>query len=749
MLATLVSAALTCIGALLVGQLVLRLCGASAWSWTAPAVGLAAMMVVAVAALRLPGGAVSAAVVLLVLVLIGLVSVVRKPDQRPPWRGLLAGLGVLVAALVPFLSAGEVGTLGVSFNNDMSIHLLWATSLRDGVTGNLPGSYPLGPHSLVAAISGGFGFLIDYVFTGLSIAVPVILGWTALAALSARSFFRSTALALLVSMPYFVAAYYGQGAFKEVMQALFAFAVVVLLTTPLSKSIWRWVPLLLLLAGSLSVYSAQGVVWAVPVIAAWLIGMLGADLYERGSPRHALGVIKENLIPLLASIAIPLLLLITQIPRLIKFFEAAVGTATGTGIEVGNLGNLAGRVPLWPAFGVWDNPDFRGAPFDPSVNGMWTAFVLGLAIVGAVWCFKRGKWIIPVSAVIFFLIWVYADRTQSPYVAAKAIVILSPVLLLLAALPVLDVDSERFRSPRWWHFLAPLLAVILVVKVGQSSWHALRTSRVGPVAHASELRQLRPLLGSQPTLFLGNDDFVLAELSGVALGAPVVGFQTLPLRPEKPWVTGVPLDFDSIPAENYNSYNWVITPRDAAGSYPPAGLKLVRQTETFDLYKRVGTVAPRQVLAEDAQAGAVLDCTSPAGRSLLRAGGVALVRQPPVSAPLPQVAPGGVSAAALRLTPGVWDLAMPYLSPRPLEVRVAGKRFEVPASLDRPGPRLPVGAITVSETGRVGVSVRVITNTFTPRSAIATPTAIVATKRGTARLVPIRKACGRYVDWFR
>ena len=97
MLATLVSAALTCIGALLVGQLVLRLCGASAWSWTAPAVGLAAMMIVAVAALRLPGGAVSAAVVLLVLVLIGLVSVVRKPDQRPPWRGLLAGLPVLAA----------------------------------------------------------------------------------------------------------------------------------------------------------------------------------------------------------------------------------------------------------------------------------------------------------------------------------------------------------------------------------------------------------------------------------------------------------------------------------------------------------------------------------------------------------------------------------------------------------------------------------------------------------------------------
>ena len=749
MLATLVSAALTCIGALLVGQLVLRLCGASAWSWIAPAVGLAAMMVVAVAALRLPGGVLTAAALLLLLVLAGLVSAIQRADQRPPWKGLVAAAPILALALVPFLSAGHIGTLGVSFNNDMSSHLLWATSLRDGLVANLPVAYPLGPHSLVAAISGVFGFQIDYVFAGVSIAIPVILGWTALAALSAKGFFRSAAAALVVAVPYFVAAYYGQGAFKEVMQALFVFAVMVLLTKPLLGTLWRWVPLLLLVAGSLSVYSAQGLVWPAIVIVAWLIGLLGIDLYEHGSPRHALNVIKANVLPLLASIAIPLLLFISQLPRLVKFVEAAAGTASGTGIEVGDLGNLAGRIPLWPAFGIWDNPDFRAAPFDPSINGMWTAFVLGLAIVGAVWCLRRGKWIIPVAAVIFVLIWAYADRTQSPYVAAKAIVILSPVLLLLAALPVLDVDSERFRSPRWWHLLAPLLAVILVVKVGQSTWHALRISRVGPVAHASELRELRPLLGSQPTFFLGNDDFILAELPGVALAAPIIGFQTLPLRPEKPWVYGTPLDFDSVPVERFNSYKWVITPRDAAGSYPPVGLKLVRRTETFDLYQRVSNVAPRQVLAEGAQAGAILDCKSDAGRSLLRSGGTALVRQPPISEPLAQVAPGGVSLASLRLTPGVWDLVMPYTSPRPLKVRVAGKRFEVPASLDRPGTRLPVGTITVSKTGRVGVSVRVITNTLTPRSAIATPTAIIAAKRGTARLVAIRKACGRYVDWFR
>ena len=749
MLATLVSAALVCVGALLVGQLVLRLCGASAWSWIAPAVGLAAMMVVAVAALRLPGGALTAAAVLLVLVLAGLVSAIQRADQRPPWKGLLAGAPVLALALVPFLSAGHTGNLGVSFNNDMSVHLLWAALLRDGVVVGLPQSYPLGPHSLVAAISAGLGFLIDNVFTGLSIAIPVILGWTALAALSAKGFFRSAALALVVAMPYFVAAYYGQGAYKEIMQALFALAVVLLLTRPLLKTLWRWVPLVLLVAGSLSVYSAQGVVWIAPVVVAWLIGLLGIDLYGRGSPRHALKVIKQNLLPLLASIAIPLLLLLSQLPRLIQFFEAAAGTATGTGIEVGNLGNLTGPIALWPAFGIWDNPDFRAPPFNPFINGMWIAFVLGLAILGTVWCIRRGKWIIPVATVIFVLIWAYADHTQSPYVAAKAIVILSPLLLLLAALPLVEIDSDRFRSPRWWHLVAPLLVLVLVVKVGQSSWHALRISRVGPVAHASELRELRPLLGSQPTLFLGNDDFVLAELPGVILGAPVVGYQTLPLRPEKPWTSGVPLDFDSMPATNYNSYNWVITPRDAAGSYPPSGLKLVRQTRSFDLYKRVGTVASRQVLAEGAAAGAVLNCKSASGKLLVRQGGVALVRQPPITKPLPQVGITGTASTKLKLTPGVWDLVMPYQSARPLEVRVGGTRFELPASTDRPGPRLPVGSITVTKAGRVPVSVSVIRTIFTPRSAIATPTAIIAAKRGTASLVPIRKACGRYVDWFR
>ena len=66
-------------------------------------------------------------------------------------------------------------------------------------------------------------------------------------------------------------------------------------------------------------------------------------------------------------------------------------------------------------------------------------------------------------------------------------------------------------------------------------------------------------------------------------------------------------------------------------------------------------------------------------------------------------APGSKSTGVLPLTPGTWDLAMPYGSPRPLEVQVGERRFTMPAALDRPGPRLPLGTITVGRTEALAI----------------------------------------------
>lgn len=750
MLATLVSAALVCVGALLVGQLVLRLCGAKTWSWLSPAVGLSLLLLVGSAAVHVPGKTLSTGIVIAALVVAGAVSLVQEKDQRPPWRGLLAVLPVVLFALLPFISAWRVGTLGVSLNNDMSSHLLWAQALLDGTSGILPSGYPLAPHSLVAGTSKALGIGVDSSFAGLTIAAPVILGWTALGALAATGLLRSAALALLVSTPFIVASYFGQGAFKEILQTVFALAVVVLLSRPLLGTLWRWIPLTFLLAGSASVYSIQGLLWGVLVISVWLIAKITLNLYEHQSLHQLFDRIRSNFWPLVVATALPAVLLVPQFPRLARFYSDAAATASGSGIEASNLGNLAGRLPIWLASGIWDQPSFRAAALDPLAAGAWAAFVFLLALIGAVWCVRRGQWIIPLAGVIFFLIWVYVDKTQSPYVAAKALVIFSPLVLLLASLPLLDLDLPGLPSPRWWHILAPFLAVVLVFKVGSSSWDALRNSPVGPSAHASELRELAPLIRNRSVLFLGNDDFVRWELAGAEVSAPVIGSAVAAqTRPEKPPVYASAFDFDSVPAEEYDQYDWVLAPRDAAGSSVPTGLKLAGRTRTFDLYKRVGKVAKRSVLDEGAEPGSVLDCTSKAGEALVRRGGTALVRLPPVAAQLPVVGPGGSAFATLPLSAGTWDLVMPYVSPSPLLVRIAGRQFELPPSLDRPGPRLPVGTIAIARGGAVRVRISTVDNAFTPATAVATPNSIVAVKRGTSELVPIRKACGRYVDWYR
>lgn len=749
-----VSAALVCAGAVLVGQLALRLCGALEWSWSAPAVGIAVLMLAGMPALKLPGGTVTTAVVLGALLVAGIVHAVRAPEQRMPLTGLLAGAPVLLAALVPFAGAGRAGTLGVTFNNDMASHLLWAEGIRsDQVAGvnELTDDYPLGPHALVATLSEALGARMDLVFAGLLVAIPVLLGWTALGAMRSPRLVPRGALALVVGMPFLVAGYYGQGSFKELLLALLALALALMLQRGLLPTFGRWVPPGLLFAGVLSEYSAPGLAWMLAVLGVWVAGSLAIDVWRRGSARNALLVARESVLPVLAACGVVLVLLIPQIARIARFIGNNAGTNVG-GFDDSSLGNLVARIPFWPAFGVWDQPDYRLPMIDAFETGMWTAFVLGLAVFGALWCMRRGQWLIPLSAALLIAIWVLSDRTQSPYSAAKALMVLAPLLMLLAALPLLDRDAEAERRelPPWWRWVAPLLALVLVVKIGLSSWHALRIAPVGPTAHLQELRELRDEAGlrGERVLFLGNDDFVRWEMAGVLMNGPVISHQTLDTRPEKPFVYGQSLDFDSLPPAKYNEYGWVIAPRDAASSAVPDGLRLQRRTGTFDLYRRVGRVPDRRVLREGDQPGAILRCSTRAGRRVLRAGGLAGIREAPVGVALPTLEPGASASVELPLTRGRWDLVMPYVSARPLTVEVRGETRKLPANLDRPGVRLPVGTVDVTEQGPLRVTVSSDETPATPRAATAYPTAAIAVRRGTARTVPVAEACGKYVDWL-
>jgi hypothetical protein len=754
MLGTLVSAAVVCAFALLFGQAVLRLCGCARWSWLAPGVGMSVLMIGATPALHLPGRSVTVAVVLALAALACAAIATRDAAMRPPPLELvLAGAPAFLLALVPFAAAGTAGTLGVSLNNDMASHLIWAEDYGSEAIARvnvLNAGYPLGPHAVVAAIHQTLGIATEEVFAGLTLAAPVLLAWTALSTLPSFGRLARAFVATLAGMTFLIAGYYGQGSFKELLQAMLVLAFVgALMRRDALAPRFRWIPPALLVAGILSVYSVVGLLWPAAILGVWAAGLGVEGLVRRRPLRDVGNLVRAELAPMAIGLVALAVVLIPQGPRLAKFFSGTVSNTNATGIATTDLGNLAGRLPVWEAFGAWDNPDYRTPPFDPFTVGMWTAFVLALVLLGVVWWVRKGDWLLPAAAAVSFLIWVVSDRTQSPYVAAKALVILAPMLMLLAARPLVERPPW---VPSWslpWRLAAGGLAVVLGLQILGSSWDALRASPVGPQAHLRELRELRPLLEGRKTLFLGNDDYITWELAGVPVNAPVIGLQNMTTRPEKPWAYGQPFDLDSLDESVLNQYDWIITPHDAAGSDPPDQLRLERSTRSFQLWRRRGPIESRALLPEGPEPAARLDCSKPRGRRLVRAGGVAAVRSPTEFFPVEPVPADGAREVRADLTEGVWDLQAPYTSQYEVEVTAPGLRTTLPAHLDRPGTRWPIGRITVSTQDPVVITFKPKDGPLTPPGASAAISAVLATPASPTRVVPLREACGKLVDWYR
>jgi hypothetical protein len=759
LIATLLSAAMTCVVSLALGQAALRLAGAREWSWLAPPVGISVAMLIAATALFLPGHATTVAILLGLLTLAALVWCGRDPAHRPPITGVLAAAPVGVLVLVPFLAVGYFGVLGVSFDNDMASHLLIVEHYLSpsSVPEIAPPGYPIAAHGMVALIARGLDVRADYAFTGWTMALPLVSAWTALAFVPRASWLGKVVTATVVGMPFLIAAYYGEGAFKEVLQACLVLASAVFFAgygPKLGRG--RWVPLALILGGIVSVYSTPGVAWPVVFGALWLTVTGALRVRRNGTAGLQAAVVQE-----IPAIGIGLaLLVVSLLPQAHRIWTFAKNSG-GTGAVPGDaLGNLVGPLPGWEAFGVWNTADFRLAASPAFTGGLWVAFAVALVLLGAVLLLRRGRWMLPLAAAGGMLVWAVSHHSQSPYVAAKALVIASPLLLAVAIVPLAELLPERpwrslssaFRAVpgrRLTWGVAAILAVVLFFRVGLSDVEALRVSPVGPTAHTDELRELRPLLHGQPTLFLGDDDFAHWELAGVPIQGPVIGLQELPIRPRKHWEYGQAFDFDSVDAATLNSFDWVITTRDAAGSSPPPQMHAVRETPNFTLWHRVGKVRPRSILNEGEMAGAVLDCQNRGGRRVLEGGGVAAVRPAPTSAPGFSLGPGGSSTVEMDLSPGRWELEASYLSRLPITVTAPGLRTTVPASLERPGPRWPLGQVTVRGEGPTPVTFSVSNPLLAPGILLAEVVSIVATPDGKTHVIPVRRACGKYVDWYR
>jgi hypothetical protein len=541
-IATYAAVVAVCGASLAIGQAALALCGIKRWSWLSPAVGLALVCAICWATVRAPGdGAVSAVAILVLAVAAAIYLRGHLEGGREALRtGLPVGLGALLAASLPFAVEGHFGILGTGFNPDMSQHLLATDRLAEGHGSQLlHQGYPLGPHAIVVALDKGLGIGLVQGFSGLTIAAAVLAPLTALTAFTDQPRVRRTAAALLVGLPYLVASYFAQGAFKETVQALFVLAFVLALresTLSWNRLQLRFVPAALIAIGSVYVYSFPGLTWLGVIAVIWAIaeltwgryafpagGVAGGDPHGGGCRRAASehmggpAATPAGLRAMSLAIVVFLVGTLPELGRMIDFKQFETFDPSGPG-----LGNLFGQISPFTALGIWPSGDFRVAPGDGAIPALayylGAIFALVLLLYGLRSCWRHREWAIVSGATAVAGIYAAARLGGTPYTAAKALEVAAPVLTLAILLPLASGAGNTWPLSRAYAekgangvVRAPALFVLYLLAAGACSLLAFANTPVGPTSYSPALTGLRPLVGGDSTLVLAPDALLADE----------------------------------------------------------------------------------------------------------------------------------------------------------------------------------------------------------------------------------------------
>jgi hypothetical protein len=399
-------------------------------------------------------------------------------------------LGALAAASLPFVVEGHFGILGTGFNPDMSQHLLAADRLAAGADSQLLAQgYPLGPHGVVVALEKGLGINLVQGFSGLTVAVAILAPLTALTAFADQPPLRRTAAALLVGLPYLVASYFAQGAFKETMQALFVLALLLALREASWNPTWRdlplrFVPAAILAIGSVYAYSFPGLIWLAGIAGVWAIAERAWG--KQAPPGGFRAALLAGVVLLVGTLP--------ELGRMIDFQRFETFDPNGPG-----LGNLFGQISPFTALGIWFSGDFRVAAGDGAVPALayyaGAAFAAALLAAGLLRCARGRDAAILAGVATVAAVYLAARVGGTPYTSAKALGIAAPVLTLAILVPSAEVRFVRSIGEK-----GALLAYLALA--GGCSLLAFANAPVGPTGYSPELTGLRPLLGEEPTLVL-------------------------------------------------------------------------------------------------------------------------------------------------------------------------------------------------------------------------------------------------------
>jgi hypothetical protein len=544
----------------------------------------------------------------------------RERDGARAGRRCALALAPLAYALAiaPVLLGGRASFSSFMALSDSAVHMIGADYLlRHGqqyahldlrnsygrfIENYYGTGYPSGADTLYGGSSLLLGLPLIWTFQ------PFVASMLALASGPAWELARrvgvrgaSAALAALaVTVPALVYGYELVGSVKEIVSLAMLLtlgALVVGHRRWLARGARRAIPFALVLAAGVSALGVGFGAWGLAAVLVLLLALIGGLRAGWIEPRAALATVATGALALLVA-AWPTW---RHVSASLHVAQAIASTS--------NAGNLQTPLRWTQAFGVW----LRGSYKEPPV-GVWSDVTHALVAVAIAACALGGAQLLRtrrfalagwVAATL--VVWIALADSATTWVDAKALVLSSPVVVLLAwggvaALRGRPRDAPaggRARRPARGalasRLAAALLALALIGGVVGSDAAQYHDSSLAPTARYEELasinRRFAPLAHGGPALFTDFDEYSMYVLRDLDVGGPDFVYPP-PALASLAGGYGRPVALQRASPQQLASYPLIVTRRDPSAPQPPPSYALAWEGTYYEVWSRAGAGRP-------------------------------------------------------------------------------------------------------------------------------------------------------------
>jgi hypothetical protein len=509
------------------------------------------------------------------------------------WWAAAAALGVFAILAAPVVLSGEATFAGYTVLGDTSIQMIGSDQLPE--TGRdfdslAPSSYEMslvryyddsaypsgGPTALAALRPIVFEDVawIYQPFLACLVAMLALALYSLAGAVISSPLLRSLT-AFVAAQPALVVGYALQGSIKEV-GIVFVVTLIGALVSPFvrfpAEGYRRGVPIVVAGAAAIALVGPAAAVWLVPFALALIVVALTRAPNARkelaGAEIAALGV-------LLALLAYPSLL---QVGR---FLDADTFLTSQQ-----EFGNLLGPLKVQQMFGIWFEGDYRVLPVERSLTAtnMLIGIVIASIALGLLWAVRRrDARALLLFFAVSFLAWAYVMWKGSPWADGKALMIVSPAVLLAAMLGPAALSAWGRRLE------ALLLAGTIAGGVVVSSAFAYHDVSLAPHDRLGELAAVgKDVDGEGPTLYTEFEEFGKHFLRKGDPEGSSEGWQRryAPLRSGQYVQQGYTYDLDEFPLSYVRYYRTIVVRKSPVASRPPSNYRLIDSKKYYDVWQR-------------------------------------------------------------------------------------------------------------------------------------------------------------------